>query len=291
MSFFLYITLGHNNIFLLFQEMTLQDMYVEDKHQEGHLRMARVLVPSQCRCETPSHVDLDSEARISVSELQMPPLSSNLVSKTLTHERIEKESNVKDPTVVEATESANGPEIQGLAKEERQTTQLEQKYDGNLSRHTQPYSSQESLTVLIRKRRNTQDSDTLGVPLVINFYLNQIWPNASCMVSPSLYSHMNDIMAELPHAFWQAGGTVEELDLALLAGAIFAGMSECWTKNVTCNLQTSHIASLMVASWRAAAILKDHILNASKVSVFPYIYISLYLYLYLSIISAIVTTW
>ncbi|MPC29352.1 hypothetical protein E2C01_022582 [Portunus trituberculatus] len=247
------------------QEMTLQDMYVDDKHYEEHLRMTRVLVPSQCRCETPRHVDLDSEARISISEQQMLLPSSNLVSKTLEHERIEMVT--REPTTVEVTEFAKRKEMQGLAQEQRQTTQINQKDDGNLSRNIQ-LSSHKSLPVFLRMKRSTPYSDILPVPLVINFYLNQIWPNASCTISPSLYSHMNDIMAELPHAFWQAGGTAEEVDLALLAGAIFAGMSECWTQNVTCAMQTGHLASLMVASWRAAAILKDHILSASKVSVY-----------------------
>lgn len=272
--------------------MTLQDMYVEDEHHKGHLRMARVLVPSQCRCEPLHRVkDIGSEARISVSELETPRSSSNLVTEadttrqrltgllSGTHGIIEERNSDEGPGAMEFTAPpavSKGQEVQGLVRAERQVTPLDQKDYKTLTRQkfqepTEPSTLEkrnmrESLIAFLREKRNADSPDTPAELLVINFYLNQIWPNSSCTVASSLYSNMNDIIEELPHAFWQAGGTTEEQDVALLAGAIFAGASSCRVENVTAALQTGHLAGLMVASLRAATILKDHIMNASKVS-------------------------
>lgn len=283
------------SVFWPWQEMTLHDMYVEDGQHKEHLRQARVLVPSQCRCEAPHRVkDIRSEARISVSEMETPRSSSSLVSGTDTTrqgiaglmsatKKVTKETN-SDEGLSPPAFSNTKQEVQGLNLKNHQATLVNRRDDTTLSHqrfqeHTE-FSTPEkrntwkSLKAFLRERRSVDDSDTPAELLLINLYLSQIWPNSSCIVPSSLYNNMSNIIEELPHAFWQAGGTAEEQDVALLAGAIFAGVSRCRVHNVTAALQTGHLARLMVASLRAAIILKDHIMNASKVSLFSTVIVS-----------------
>ena len=232
-------------------QMTLQDMYVEDKHYEVHLWLAQVLLPSQCHCEVPHRVkDFGSEARICVrtrdsSNLEQGAHTMRQDLTPATHEIIEKTNNVEGVTPLDQKDDQNLPHL---------------KFQESLRPSSEKINIQKSLIMVLRERRSIKDSDTLAVPLVINFYLNEIWPDSSCTVSSSLFINMRDIIEQLPDSFWGAGGTVEEQDVSLLAGAIFAGASKCLVQNVTAAQQTGHLASLMVASLRAATILNYHII-------------------------------
>lgn len=267
----------------LLQEMTLQEMYVENNHHEDHLQLARVLVPSQCRCEAQRRVrDIGSEAQIAVSGLETPRTPPTLVP-----EADEGRGGIRgltSPTdgVGEAGRIAATPGTAGRKEQEPRTQHLASNEDLRIPIYqdktllhqvfqeaTESSAYKENVRqpqppVASRKRRDTQQSLETAQLLVINYYLNQTWPN-SCGVSSELYSNMNDILKELPDSFWQAGGTAAELDVALLAGALFAGASQCRVQNVTAALQTGHLASLLVASLRAATILKNHIMNTSRV--------------------------